>query len=229
MGYLWALLEPLLMIVTFFTFYAVAGRKAPSGFDNWTFLTSAIVPYNLFTHSVNRVAESIHGNKPLLFYPHVFPLDLAIARALLEGATQTGVFIVLILLHALHEQELVIHQPLLVVYGFGLAALLGSSLGLVFCALGQLSNLVDRARGPLLRPLFWASGIFFTAASLSERVRKAVLWNPVLHCIELVRAGVFPTYENDYARPSYVLVWCFAFGVIGLSLERVVRARIELT
>jgi capsular polysaccharide transport system permease protein len=196
--------------------------------DLWTFIATGIVPYNLFMSSVVRVADSVNGNKALLFYPHVLPIDLAIARALLELATSTVVLAVLMGGHALWLQGGSIANPLGVVGGLLLASLLGTSLGLVFCGLGQMSNLVDRARGPLMRPLFWFSGIFFTAATLPDRARELMLINPVLHCTELVRAGWF-AYHDGHGRATYVLGFVLVFALFGLALERTVRQRIELT
>ncbi len=229
MGYLWALLEPALMIVTFFVLFRIARRGVPAGMDVFDFIATGIIPYNLFTNTVGKVAESVNGNKALLFYPQVLPIDLALARAMLEFVTHLGVFLALMGIHAVFVQELVVDEPLLVVAGFTLAGLLGTVVGLVFCGLGQLSSVVDRIRGPLLRPFFWVSGIFFTAASLPEGARRAVLWNPVLHCTELVRGGWFTTYDASHADVGYVLYWILGFALLGLALERVVRQRIELT
>jgi capsular polysaccharide transport system permease protein len=228
-GYLWAALEPIFAIVTFFVLFRVAGRKVPAGMDVWSFIATGIIPYHVFSHSVARVAESINGNKALLFYPHVFPIDLAIARAVLELATYVGVFLLLMGAHALVRQELAVDVPLDVIAGLVLAGALGAAVGLVFCGLGELSSAVERARAPLLRPLFWISGIFYTADALPERARDALLWNPVLHCTELVRGGWFEGYDATGARPAYVCVWILFLALAGLTLERSVRQRIELT
>lgn len=228
MGYLWALLEPALMILTFFVLFRIGKRGAPTGMDVFDFIATGIIPYNLFTSSVNRVADSISGNKALLFYPHVLPIDLALARALLELVTHSGVFLALMAAHAVFAQKLTVDQPLLVIAGLGLAGLLGASFGLIFCGLAQLSSVVERVRGPLIRPLFWVSGIFFTAASLPESIRRGFLWNPVLHCTELVRGGWFTSYEA-HADVGYVLHWALYLALAGLLLERLVRQRIELS
>jgi capsular polysaccharide transport system permease protein len=229
LGYLWALLQPTAMIFTFYVLFTVVGREAAPGMAPFAFLATGIVPYLLFASSASRVAEAINGNKALLFYPHVQPLDLVIARSLLEAVTYAGVFIVLMGLHGVYQQELQIHSSLLIVVGFVLASLFGTTLGLVFCGLGQLSNAVDKARGPIMRPFFWVSGLFFTANSLPDAAREIVLFNPVLHAVELVRDGWFPAYEAVHASPAYVLAWSLGLAFAGLSLERVVRRRIEVT
>ncbi len=229
LGYLWAMLEPTIVIFTFYWFYKAVGRAHPAGMDMFSFIATGVLPYTLFTNSVVRVAEAINGNKALLYYPQVRPIDLVIARALLEAATFIAVFIVLMGGHALIKQTLIIDDVLTVMAGMLLAAALGTALGLIFCGLGQLSPLADRARGPLMRPLFWISGIFFTADSLPEGARNAMLKNPILHTTELVRDGWFESYRDDHVSIPYVLAWVFGLLLVGLLLERAVRRRIEMS
>jgi capsular polysaccharide transport system permease protein len=229
LGYLWAIVEPALMVLTFYVLFAIGKRGAPAGMTMYSFLATGIVPYMMFANTCSRVAESINGNQSLLFYPQVSVIDLMIARVFLEFVTYCGVFIVLMLGHSLVVQELVVDDLLLVVSGFVLATLLGAALGLVFCTTAQLSNAMHRARGPLMRPFFWVSGIFFVAGSLPGPVRKMMLYNPVLHATELSRAGWFESYDSNYVNASYVLMWIIGLLFVGLTLERVVRRRIELT
>ncbi len=229
LGYAWALLEPVVMIGTFIGVFALANRPGPEGMTLFGFLATGLVPYTLFSNSVTQVANAIAGNKPLLFYPKVLVLDLVIARALLELGTYFIVFIALLGGHALWSQELKIDEPLLVISGMVLAGLLGTVFGLVFCGLGQYSNLADRARGPLIRPFFWVSGIFFTASQLPEAAQNVLKYNPVVHPIEMVRAGWFESYDADFADPGYVMMFILIVGFIGLALERTVRRRIDFS
>ena len=80
-----------------------------------------------------------------------------------------------------------------------------------------------------MRPFFWVSGIFFTAAGLPPGARQHMLLNPVLHVTEMVRAGWFEQYDASYANPLYVVQWGVCFLLAGLAIERVVRRRIEVT
>lgn len=229
LGYLWALLEPAIVIFTFYAFFRIYGRQPPAGMDLFGFIATGVVPYTLFTNSINRVAESVNGNKALLYYPQVRPIDLIAARSALELATFAAVFLILMGGNVLARQALDIESPLAVIGGFLLASALGTGLGIVFCGLGQLTPAIDRVRGPLLRPLFWISGIFFTADSLPDRAREAMLWNPVLHVNELIRDGWFPAYDDAHVSIGYVLVWVVGLALVGLVLERLVRRHIEMS
>ncbi len=229
LGYMWALLEPIMMILTWLVLFRIAHRRVPDGMDPFAFLATGVIPYYAFSNTMHRVADSIKGNKALLFYPHVRPLDLAMARVVLELVTYFTVFVVLLGANALYVEHLEISDPMKIIMGFGLASMFGASCGLVFCVLAQFSNTVDRVRGPLTRPFFWVSGIFFTAEALPDRIRHGMLYNPVLHATELVRDGWFPNYTSHHVDPTYVMQWVLGLALVGLSLERVVRRKIEVT
>lgn len=229
LGYLWALLEPALVILTFWGLFKIAHRGSPPGMDVFSFIATGIVPYTLFQSAAMRVSDSIAGNKALLNYPQVLPIDLVIARLLLEAATYAAVFIILMGLHSLWTRDLEIANPVEVIAGFALASLLGTALGLIFCGLAQVVSAVERARYPLMRPLFWISGIFFTVQTLPEHTRKAMLINPMLHITEMIRGGWFESYSSQYADPGYVLQWILYMSLGGLILERWVRRRIEVS
>lgn len=229
LGYLWAFIEPLTMILTFYAMFVIAERTAPSGLALAPFLTTGIVPFMAFRSTANRSTSAIDANKALLFYPQVRPLDLILARSVLEVATLASVFAVLLGAHALIEQSIEFDDLLVTLLGLTLAGLLGVSLGLILCAASVFSKAVDRIQSPLFRPLFWVSGLFFTANDLPARVRDIMLLNPVFHVVEIVRDGWFRGYTARHASVGYVLAWILFLTLLGLTLERVARRRLELT
>ncbi len=229
LGYLWAFIEPLLWIATFYAMFAIVNRTPPHGMDIVTYLTTGIVPFKLFRETTGRSINAISANKALLFYPQIRPLDLVFARTILETATYFMVFAVILLGVGIVRGELVIDNLIYVFVGMLLAALLGSTFGLTLCALSTYSNSVERLASPLLRPLFWVSGLFFTANDLPTQAREILIWNPVLHTVELVRDGWFVSYEARHLNLQYVCLWILVLGFIGLTLERVARRRLEVT
>jgi capsular polysaccharide transport system permease protein len=231
LGYLWAVLEPLMWIGTFWGLYMVTHRQTPHGLDTVAFLGTGILTYELFNKNVGRVGEAINGNTALLFYPQVQPIDLVWARAALETATIGSVFVLVMAGNLLlrPDEAARVDDLLRTMQGLGCAALLGSALGLTLCMLGQLSNVVERLRGPIMRPMFWISGLFYTFDQAPPQAQPILSYNPVLHCVEMVREGWFDGYDSSQASASYVLGCALALLALGLLLERVVRRRLELT
>ncbi len=226
LGYLWALLEPLFWILTFYGMFLLVGRTTGS-MEVVPFLTTGIITYELVVKTSDRASLSIDANRALLFYPQVQPLDLILARGGLEIATFVTVFAAIVGTHALVSGGAPIDSVLVTMMGMALAGLLGLSLGTLLCALSIVSKSVERVKGPLMRPLFWISGLFFTAESLPSHLREVFMWNPILHCVEIVRDGWFPGYDARHASPAYVLVWVIVLAFAGLTLERAVRHRIQ--
>lgn len=229
LGYLWSILQPLLWIGMFTVFYYGFGRLAPPGMSVVGFLATGIVPYMLFRETTGRCMSAIEANKGLLFYPQVRPLDLVMARVLLEAATQFVVLMVLMGGIALVEGPFRIESALNVVIGLALASGLGASLGLICCGLSVYSRTIEQLYSALLRPLFWFSAVFHPVESLPRHFRDILLLNPVVHPIELVRGGWFPGYDARHADPAYAVTWILLMSFLGLSLERLARRKLEMS
>jgi capsular polysaccharide transport system permease protein len=229
MGYLWALFEPVMYIATFAVFSVLLGRRMPHGFAVVPFLVTGFLPSLSFSHVATQGMHAINGNRGLLFYPDIRPLDLVISRTLLEIATYLLVFMLLMAGWALWEGRLEVHNVPLTLAGMLLAAGLGGSLGLVLCGLSVFSSSVERLAGPLMRPLFWISALFFSTNELPSEPRGVMLHNPVLHVVELTRSGWFPGYDVPEVSVWYPAVWILVLAYFGLTLERVARRRLELT
>ena len=89
--------------------------------------------------------------------------------------------------------------------------------------------MIDRIIPMTMRPILFVSGVFFTAKDLPAAVRDVLIWNPVLHAVEMVRDGWFISYHADYVEITYVLFWVLGCAYLGLLLERLSRRRLELT
>ncbi len=228
LGYLWALIEPVLWVLTFYGLSAAVGREPPGGMDLIGFMVTGIVPFQLFSSTMNRAANAIDGNKSLLFYPQVRPLDLVVARALLELATLSGVFVILMAGNAMIVGSLEIDRLLAVIGGLVSACMLGAGLGLTICSLSVMNGLVRRLHGPMTRPMFWLSGVFFTAESLPSTARSILSWNPLMHAIELTRSGWYSAYSDRHVNIIYLSLWVLGLAFCGLTIERVARRKLEV-
>ncbi len=229
LGYLWAFAESLFWVLTFTGIHYAIGSSPPAGMDILAFFATGIITFIMFRSTVTHAMASIIGNRPLLFYPQVRPQDIAFGRALLEGATLFAVFVGLLGANAVWQGELRVEDTLRVLTGLGSAWLLGVGLGMCFLGISVFFPATERLVPILMRPMFFISGLFFTANDLPSELRAYLLYNPLLHAVELVRDGWFYEYEARYLDVPYLAVWILVSLYFGLLLERFARRRVELT
>jgi len=65
--------------------------------------------------------------------------------------------------------------------------------------------------------------VFFWGSELPPNLRDILLYNPIFHCVELMRDGFFVSYDAQYANWHYPLSFVFFGSLIMFSLERYVR------
>jgi len=228
LGYLWAVLEPAGMIMILTAIFTLVGRLAPSGLDFPVFLATGIVPFFMFRTMLTRAAKAIEGNRGLLVYARVKPLDLVIARGLLEAATYLVVFVLILLLLGALGYQARPHQPLVVLSAMATLATLGFGLGAAIAAFQVVMPSIEQMVSFINRPLLFISGIFFSVEVVPEPYRSWLLLNPILHAIELIRAGFFATYSARYADPGYLLEWVAGAVLLGLVAQRALRRSVTV-
>jgi capsular polysaccharide transport system permease protein len=229
LGYLWALIEPMTYVALFSGMYYVLGRTGPCGIPAVPFIATGILPYLMFQQTAAHSVMAISGNKGLLLYPQIRPLDLVLARVLLEALTSVVVFGLVMGGVALWEGVFRLDSVLTTLLGLLLASGLGASFGLLLCGLSTFSSAVEQLYGPLMRPLFWMSAIFFSTNQMPTVAQKFLLWNPVLHAVELTRDGCIRGYHVPQVNVAYPAAWIAVLFFLGLTVERVARRRLELT
>lgn len=229
LGYLWALVEPMLFVALFATMITLLDRGTPYGLPVVPFLVTGFVPYLTFSNLTSKAMLAISSNRGLLFFPDVRPLDLVLARVLLEISTYMIVFTILMGAWCLWQGEIRIDSVPQTLAGLLLASGLGAGLGLVLCGLSAFSNTVERLVGPAMRPLFWVSALFFSTNELPTEATDVLVHNPVLHVVELTRGGWFSGYDVPQVNVWYPAIWIVVLFYFGLTLERVARRRLELT
>ena len=227
LGYGWALLEPILHILTLSLFFAVLMHgQPPIGTQFFIFYYTGIIPYHLFVHTSSSMTYAITANGSLLQLPLVTTFDVILARALLELAT-----------------DLIVAVILLAGFGaFGFATLpvnlAGVSASLaavwVFAAGCGFINAVitgffkswDKIWPQVTRMLYFCSGIFYVPGNMPDWVRNILTWNPVLQTVDWFRSSFFPDYDPHWLDRTYLLTVAGLVLLAGLVLERSLRRQL---
>jgi len=219
-GYAWALVEPLGGILLLSFAFSLALRTPPLGTNFMLFYTTGVIPFYMYGAMSGGVAGAVKTNKGLLNYPVVSVLDAVFAKFVLNFMT---IFLVAVALLAGIILGLGLRLSLdlgAMALAFVLAALLGLGVGTVNCVLFGLYPTWINIWAVLTRPLFILSTILFTFESVPPKFQAILWWNPLVHVIGLMRAGVYGFYDPQFVSISYVLGVSLSLFVVGAYLLR---------
>lgn len=227
LGYLWAVIQAAFHLSVFWVIREVAGVQAPHGMSTPVFLLGGFVPWFIFSNGITNGMNAINGNRALLTYPQVSPLDLLLARTLLQGAMQTLVLVVLLIASCAMGQEVSIETPHVIFAALLLALILGLGGGMICSAFNLIWPTTEQLVPMLLRILFFISGLFFSVVDLPASARDILSINPLTHVIEMMRQGFVAGYGEQFISCSYVISFALSILTIGLLLERYARRYLD--
>ena len=226
LGFLWAILEPMIMVALFVAIFANMRNDNPSGMPLVPFMLVGIVPFALFRDVMNQLQGAISQNKTLFAFPQVTTFDVIIARGILEILITLGVFGFLLSMAHLSGFTINVQRPLEVLAGCGLLAMLGLGLGFMFASITPiLPSLRQLTSAFLGRPLFLSSGLFFTADSIPSEIRQYLLYNPIMHILELIRGAFFYQFETTHGSWLYATTWAVCSLALGLLTHQALRKK----
>lgn len=227
LGYLWAVINAAFQIGVFWAIRAKGGFHPPNGLSTPVFLLGGFIPFFIFRHAVTNGMSAIWANRSLLTYPQVFPLDPLIARVWLQSATQTVVFLILLVVSWIMGQHVAIAHPHAIFIGLLLAILFGFGGGALCSGLNLMWPTTGQIVPMLTRVLFFTSGLFFAVSDLPETARQILYYNPLTHMIEYTRYGFEDSYGGDYVSLTYAFGFALLLLVVGLLIERYSRRYLD--
>ena len=224
LGYMTALIEPSIFIGIFIAIRAIIGRATPFGESLVLFMLTGLMTYRVFLSISSRLMGSFTGNRALLAYPPVKPVDILLARWLLEALTMFGIAALFFAgMVVLSEREVILF-PANLLAAFSATCVLGGGLGFFNGAVCVFFPSWKTIFAIFRLPLLISSGIFYVPKTMPDVVLPFLEWNPLLHCVEWTRTGVYLTYDPMLDR-TYPFVVGMSLAVIGLGLERMYRHR----
>lgn len=217
-GYIWALLEPILGIALLSTVFALSFHKPALGSNFPLFYASGFLPFVMFHDLSNKTAASIKFSRPFLAYPSVTFMDAMLARVLLNTLTHACV-IAIIMTGIIVIFQLPAHVRVgSVLESLLMTAMLGVSIGALNCYLITAFPVWERIWNILTRPLFLISGVFFTYDMMPPMAQNILWYNPLVHCVGMMRRGLYPTYEGTYISVAYIMGTSAVVLFLGLLL-----------
>ena len=228
-GYLWMIAEPMMLasVITMLHFVVHIGYQAP-GMGPYPFTLLGYCLFIVFRNSFNRSEGVIEASKSVFYHAQITPLDLMLAKMIVETIGVLSALIILMAIGILAGVAEVPARPLCV-----FAAILAISswtfgLALIIAAHTTTNHVLGHLVHPFSYFMVPLSGAFMTMAFLPGWAQRAMAWNPMMAMFELARFGYFHVATDRYVYPLYILVHCAIAIGWGLLAIRRVRSQIHV-
>lgn len=223
----WLLLEPVSHIALIA--FAFGGLRATviGGMDMVLWLASGMLAFFLFKRTAMQGASAIGANQALFTYRQVLPVDTVLARCALEGFLMVLVAGIIVGVMLILGVKIPLHDPLELLMALLGLWLLGSGWALAVSVATELVPEVGNILGMVMTPLMVASGAVFPLSAVPYTWREGLMFNPIAHGVEGVRAGLSPFYHH---APELSLTYLFGSALVlaffGLALQVRFRDRL---
>ncbi len=206
-GFLWLFAEPMLFTLGVTIIWNLIGLTKGSGITITEFVLTGYSALLLWRNMPSRCVLALPPNYDLLFHRQVKPIDIFLARGLLEGAGATISFIILaFVFHALTLVRLP-HDILQVATAWLLLMWYALAVSLLVGAVSERTEVVEKVWHITMYLMIPLSGSFVMLDSLPQKFRSLMLWIPTVSCAELLREGYFGPAITSYYSISYVVIF----------------------
>jgi lipopolysaccharide transport system permease protein len=216
LGYLWLLVQPLLMTGAFsFLVQRVLGRGDQSEVPYPLFLLTALVPWQFFANSLTDSTESLVKNVDLVrqvYFPReilaVYPIFARLVDVLV-GCLALAAF--MLYFHVPPSGWLILAPVILVI-----EMLFAAALGLLLSAANVGWRDISRGLPLLLFLLLCAVPVLYPLEAVPASLRPIYDLNPLAHLVEAFRAVVLGTHPPDLAGLGTIGL----LGILALGLAQ---------
>ena len=190
LGAAWAILQPLFMMIIFSIMFGRLGGVNTGGVPYPIFVLAALVPWTFFSNTITASGNSLVGSAHLITKVY-FPRLIVPAAAMMAGLVDFMIaFMLLVVMMIYYRVPLTMHVfflPLLVL----LTALFGLGVGTWMSALNVKYRDVRFALPFLIQLWLFVSSVIIPSSSLPQKLRWALMLNPMSAIIEGYRSALF--------------------------------------
>lgn len=217
-GYIWAIMEPLGMILILGFAWSLLAKSPALGTSFLLFKATGFLVLQAFTVLGGQVGHALTFSKQLLRFPRVTWLDAIFARFLLNSTVVLTVSLLILTGVIVFEGLDVMLRWGPVFMAMSLAAALGLGVGCLNAFLFIRFPAWQQVWAILTRPLFLISGVIILYEDMPAMAQNILWYNPLLHLTGMMRHGFYPMYRPDYISVVFVGLWIVVPMALGLML-----------
>lgn len=207
LGFLWIFIEPMLLCVGVMLLWSFIHAPFEHGIGVITIVLTGYMPLTLWRHlTVQAGIKPFSRSLDMLYHRQVSMLDIFTVRCFLEftGATAAFLVVTLILLASgLVDQP---HDLGIIILGWLSMALFSTAIALVTAVLSETYEPVEKFIAVYQYISLPLSGTFFMVDWLPTNLQKIALYNPTVHCYEMIRHGFLGNDARTFYDPWYPIV-----------------------
>ncbi|HHX89214.1 MAG TPA: ABC transporter permease [Paracoccus sp.] len=219
-GYIWAILQPLGLILMLAFAFSLLQRSPALGTSYILFKATGLLVFQMFKQNSSVIAKSLSSASSLLEYPRIAWIDAILARFLLN--IMIGLIVSWIILGGviIYEDIRTILDWSKILTAYGLAALMALGVGTLNIYMFMRFPVLENIWRILTAPLMIMSGVIMLYDDMPYLAQYYLWYNPLMHITGLMREGFYPVYRAEYISVTYVLLWALIPMVLGLLLVR---------
>jgi capsular polysaccharide transport system permease protein len=223
LSYLVAVIWPAMHVGLILSIYLVLGRLPVFGTDLMTWSFTGALCFVLFIYPFRFIGMSLADGSALLGFPIVQPIDLIVAKCVLESLTAVMYSMFIYFGLALAGWHIEIHHLATALEAWLAALFFGIGVGVFFAPLVRMYKFA-MLLGTLLTITAWfTSGNLFLPDSIPDPYNYYLSFNPLMHAMEWFRKGVYFDYTSETLNKTYLLSVSSVLVFTGLVVERYTR------
>ncbi|BBP46174.1 transport permease protein [Thiosulfatimonas sediminis] len=230
MAWFWLFVEPILFVVVMVglrSFIRVMDQIG--GVDMIPWMIIGLAAFFMFRDGMNNGMNAIGAGKALFAYRQLKPIDTVIVRIFTIGLLHLLVLLIFVIGMLLLGFTMTPHNLLLSMGAWLTLWFFGLGVGLTLAVVTQFATEFGKIINVLSLPLMILSGAFLPFHHMPHAIQEILLWNPVLHAIELIRIGFFEGYWTlSGINYQYLFIWTVGSVFLGISLNLRFEARLKV-
>ena len=204
LGFVWTFLEPMILCTGVMSIWSFIHEPLMHGVPIVEMVFTGYMPLTLWRHMNGPMGLIIRRNSGMLYHRPVSHVDIMLARSVLEFvSTSAGAAIIYFVLATTGMVEPIVH-PALVLAGWLYTGWYFGAMGLLIAALTEYWEIAEKFIQPFNYLMLPLSGVFFMVDWLPYYAQKLIVFNPSIHCFEMIRDGFIGEAVTTHYDVAYI-------------------------
>jgi len=192
LGFLWAILQPLIQIILFTVIFGRVAKIATDGIPYMLFASAGIIPWTYISQAITHSSQSLVTGQSMLgkiYFPRViFPISPVLSH-LVDFTISIVILLAMMVYYRVMPTWNLLMFPVFVV----LMVAISAGAGMWLSAMAIRFRDVKHALSFLIRILMFSAPIVYSASSIPGHYRFFYSLNPIVAVVEGFRACLLGT------------------------------------